>query len=414
MKVFLTLEHSFSRTPDGAVWSTMFPNSIWQRYLSVFSEIELVARVRKVEAVNSTFKRVDGDGVSFRALPYYQGPQQYVAKWLPFRRALLAIADEGAPVIVRVPSNLAAILVPRLIARGIPYGVEVVADPWDNFSPGCTDHPLRPVFRRLYASNMRRHCRDAAASLYVTERALQRRYPPAEFRFTTGVSDVDLPETALVAAPRSSESFRDAHPFRIVCVGNFNLLYKAQDVLVQAFAKIAAERPQVELAFVGDGIHLPYVRGLAEQLGVANRVKFLGLIAGGAGVRTVLDDSHLFVLPSRQEGLPRAMVEAMARALPCVASDVGGHSELIDKSLLVPAGDINALAARLLAVTADPDLLAGLSVASLGRAHDFKDTLLQPRRERFLHSFKAVAASNLQQQGSARAQSAGAQPVEVR
>ena len=391
MKVFLTLEHRFSRTPDGAVWSTMFPNSIWQRYLSEFSEIELVARVRDVESVNATFKRVDGDGVLFRGLPYYQGPQQYLAKWLPFRRALLAIAEEGAPVIVRVPSNLAAILVPRLIARGIPYAVEVVADPWDNFSPGCTSHPLRPIFRRLYSSKMRQHCRDAAASLYVTERALQRRYPAGSGRFTTGVSDVDLPDSAFVHSPRSAESFRTAKPFRLICVGNFNLLYKAQDVLVQAFAKIAAERPNLELAFAGDGVHLPYVRSLAEKLGVADRVKFLGMISGGAGVRDVLDAAHLFVLPSRQEGLPRAMVEAMSRALPCVASDIGGHSELIDETLLVRAGDVNTLAEKLAEITADPANLARLSAASLHRAHDFTESLLQPRREKFLRTFREAA-----------------------
>jgi glycosyltransferase involved in cell wall biosynthesis len=390
MKVFLTLEHRFSRTPDGAVWSTMFPNAIWQRYLGVFDEIELVARVRDVPAVDEKFKRVDGAGVRFRGLPYYHGPQQYLAKWLPFRRALLALAEEGAPVIVRVPSNLAAILVPRLVARGLPYAIEAVADPWDNFSPGTTPHPLRPLFRRLYAGRMQRHCRAASAALYVTERALQRRYPTVAGRFSAGVSDVDLPENAFVPQPRDAASFRTAAPFRLVCVGNFNLLYKAQDVLVQAFAKIAAERPQLELAFAGDGVHLPHVRALAAQLGVAERVKFLGLISGGAGVRGVLDGAHLFVLPSRQEGLPRAMVEAMARALPCVASEVGGHSELIDPSLLVPAGDVEALAQKLHAVTGDPAQLARLSAANLERARDFRDALLQPRREEFLRTYREI------------------------
>lgn len=390
MKVFLTLEHRFSRTPDGAIWSTMFPRSIWQRYLGVFDEIELVARVRDVPAVDEKFQRVDGGGVRFRGLPYYHGPQQYLAKWLPFRRALLAIADEGAPVIVRVPSNLAAILVPRLVARGLPYAVEAVADPWDNFSPGTTPHPLRPLFRRLYAGRMQRHCRDASAALYVTERALQRRYPTAAGCFSVGVSDVDLPEHAFVPKSREAASFRAAAPFRLICVGNFNLLYKAQDVLVKAFAKIAAERPQLELALAGDGVHLPQVRDLAEQLGCGPRVKFLGLISGGAGVRSVLDGAHLFVLPSRQEGLPRAMVEAMARGLPCVASDIGGHSELIDPSLLVPAGDVDALAQKLHAVTGDPERLAQLSATNLERARDFRETLLQPRREQFLHAYREI------------------------
>jgi glycosyltransferase involved in cell wall biosynthesis len=269
--------------------------------------------------------------------------------------------------------------------------VEAVADPWDNFSPGTTPHPLRAIFRRLYSSAMRRHCRGAAASLYVTEHALQRRYPAGEGRYSTGVSDVDLPASTLVPEPRSVDCFRDAKPLRMVCVGNFALLYKAQDVLVKAFASIASERKDLELVFAGDGLHLPYVRSLAEQFGVADRVKFLGLVSGGAGVRGVLDDSHLFVLPSRQEGLPRAMVEAMARGLPCIASDVGGHSELIDRSLLVPAGDVAALAEKLRTVTADPQLLASLSASNLQRARDFKDELLQPKREEFLQHYRQIA-----------------------
>jgi glycosyltransferase involved in cell wall biosynthesis len=255
---------------------------------------------------------------------------------------------------------------------------------------------------------MRQHCRDAAASLYVTERALQRRYPAGPGCFTTGVSDVDLPETAFVTTPRSTESFRTAKPFCMICVGNFNLLYKAQDVLVEAFSKIAAERPNLELAFAGDGVHLPYVRGLAEQLGLADRVKFLGMISGGEGVRGVLDDAHLFVLPSRQEGLPRAMVEAMSRALPCIASNIGGHSELIDETLLVPAGDIAALAQKLHEITADPEQLARLSAANLHRAHDFTDALLQPRREAFLRFYRRQAGQ--WQSGNALA----GEPVAVR
>ena len=391
MKVFLTLEHRFQRTPDGAVWSTMFPQTLWQRYLGIFDEIELVARVRDVESVDATFKRVDGNGVRFRGLPYYQGPQQFLLKCLPFRRALLAITEERAPVILRVPSNLATILIPRLIARGIPYAVEAVADPWDNFSPGTTRHPLRAFFRHAYSRHMRQHCRDAHASLYVTERALQRRYPAGPGRYTVGVSDVDLPASALVEQARNAESFRAARPFRLVCVGAFSLLYKAQDILVQAFAKIAAQRPELELVFAGDGRFLPQVRGLAEKLGCAARVKFLGQVSGGAGVRGVLDGAHLFVLPSRQEGLPRAMVEAMARGLPCVASDVGGHSELLSTDLLVPPGDVDALAQKLATVTAEPERLARLSAANLQRARDFTDHLLQPRRAAFLTAYREIA-----------------------
>ena len=65
----------------------------------------------------------------------------------------------------------------------------------------------------------------------------------------------------------------------------------------------------------------------------------------GHGVTEQLDAADVFVLPSRQEGLPRAMIEAMARSLPCVGSDVGGISELIP-DWVVPPNDPQALALK--------------------------------------------------------------------
>ena len=397
MKVRVTLDSRFSRTPDGAIWSGTFHNSIWQRYRSSFDIIEVVGRVRNVNRVDESLKPVDGDGVIFRPVPYYHGPAQYVTQCLPFRRAILRIADEMFPVILRVPSNLAHVLEPRLRAKRIPFAVEVVADPWDIFSPGTIRNVLRPFFRRYYAAQLRRHCREADASLYVTERALQARYP-AKGGLTMGVSDVDLTSEAFRADPRHVSSFESARPFKVICVGAFDLLYKAQDVLIRAFSRLCDRN--LALIMIGDGIRLQEMRQLAADLGCLDRVQFLGQLPAGDAVRQVLDEAHLFVLPSRQEGLPRAMLEAMARALPCVASPVGGIPEIIGDECLVPVGDINALARKISMLTSNINELARLSARNLARSHDFSNKRLSAKRKAFLAGFRRIAEERL---GSSKA-----------
>ena len=388
--VRIALDSRFSRTPDGAVWSGTFQNSIWQRYRCSFDVIEVVGRVRDVDSVDESLKRVDGDGVVFKPLPFYHGPGT-----IP---GTMAAVPTGSPsgsltksssVILRVPSNLAHVLEPRLRAKRIPFAVEVVADPWDIFSPGHDAHVLRPFFRRYYTAKLRRHCREADASLYVTERALQARYPAKKGSLTAGVSDVDLTPAAFRANPRSGSSFENARPFRLVSVGAFDLLYKGQDVLIRAFSRL---RHRVfELVMVGDGVRLPEIRRLAHEMGCSTQVRFLGQLPSGDSVRQVLDESHLFVLPSRQEGLPRAMLEAMARALPCIASAVGGIPEIIDYECLVPVGDSHVLARKISTLASHPAELARLSRRNLVRSQDFRDERLSIKRKAFLDGFRGIA-----------------------
>ena len=205
---------------------------------------------------------------------------------------------------------------------------------------------------------------------------------PCEGRvYSTHYSDVELPELAF--APLSRPTRQNDCLIRLIFVGTLEQLYKAPDVLLDAVGQCFRQGLDLELVLVGRGKYQQQLEARAEALGLGLRVRFLGQLPAGEAVRNDLDRADLFVLPSRQEGLPRAMIEAMARGLPCIGSTVGGIPELLEAENLVPPGDAMALAAKIREVVTDPERMARMSARNLAKAREYSDEVLRERRLAF-------------------------------
>jgi glycosyltransferase involved in cell wall biosynthesis len=410
MNVAVSLEHRFYRTPDGAVWTDgLNAYSFWTRYLTVFDGVKVIARIRPAASAGPDYRRADGPGVDFRAVPDYLGPWQYLARALPVRRAVREAVDRTDAVIMRVSSQIGGCLEPWLTRHEHPYGLEVVNDPYDVFAPGSVEYRLRPLFRYWFTRQLRRQCRRATGVAYVTEKALQRRYPCAAF--STGMSDVEIAADTILAAPAAFTTHYssvelpkdDAVPvqrtvsgsrkLRLITIASLAQMYKAPDVLIRAVSRCVAGGLDLSLAIAGDGKHREELACLVRELGMQERIRFLGQIPSGAAVRDELDRSDLFVLASRCEGLPRAMVEAMARALPCIGSTVGGIPELLAGQDLVPPGDVDALAAKIREILSSPDRMAQASSRNLAKAQEFREDVLAGRRRAFLEHLRRATAA---------------------
>lgn len=125
----------------------------------------------------------------------------------------------------------------------------------------------------------------------------------------------------------------------------------------------------VELWLAGEGETMAEMQALAQELGVMDRVKFLGRCED---IPAILSQSDIAVLSSHYEGQPMSLIEAMAAGLPVVASDVAGiHETVGDAGILVPHGDAEALAEAIRRLAEDEWLRKELSEKSLRRAEDF-------------------------------------------
>jgi glycosyltransferase involved in cell wall biosynthesis len=170
---------------------------------------------------------------------------------------------------------------------------------------------------------------------------------------------------------------------RIGFVGTLARLYKGPDVLLKAASLCRSFSLEFEVAMVGAGRHLNAMKVLATRLGIENRTMFLGQLAFGQAIRDFLDSTDIFVLPSRQEGLPRAVLEAMARGCPCIGSNIGGIPELLATEDLVPPNNPEALAQKIMEVTADPERMKAMSERNLARAKQFDPEVLRDARLAF-------------------------------
>jgi glycosyltransferase involved in cell wall biosynthesis len=372
-------------------------HQFWARYLEVFDTVTVVARTARVGRPPEGWLPVNGKGVVVHSLPDFHGPWQCLIQYPAIRASLRAATPKHGAVILRVGSQIANMMEGRLHKEERPYGLEVIGDPYEVFAPGVVDHPLRPFFRWHFSRHLRRQCVRAIGVAYVTKRTLQKRYPSQSMSMS--VSDVDLPAGAVLGDDLSTHysnvELDAAHiaaqlrkpkqhgPYQLVTVGSLAQRYKGTDVLIEAVARCVRAGVDLTAVIVGDGKYRPALMAQAERVGMASRIRFAGQITAGEPVRRILDAADLFVLPSRTEGLPRALIEAMARALPCIGSDVGGIPELLDASELVPAGDPAELAAKIQEVLRDPLRMETMSQRNLAVAMEYCVSAIAERRRSF-------------------------------
>lgn len=158
-------------------------------------------------------------------------------------------------------------------------------------------------------------------------------------------------------------------PPRLICVARLDPI-KAHKDLLTALKHLLPRWPDLSLDLVGAGPMKQPLEQQAHALGIVDRVRFLG---GRTDVPQLLQAAHMFVLTSLSEGMPGSILEAMATALPVVATRVGGVPEIVDHErtgMLVPPGDPPALAVALGKLLSDPAKAREMGLAGLARAKE--------------------------------------------
>jgi len=325
-----------------------FTEEVWRRYMALCDHLSILIRrehkVYSIEECKKRFNPIPLDGkVSIVPLDDITRPKLNMINPFVRKRIKDTIFQEVSKTdmcIIRSASFYTGLCMQACIEYKKPYLMEVTGFALE----GMSHHSLLgKITARHFERLTKNIAKNAEAAIYVTDEALQKRYPCKKM---LGCSDVVLQpadERVLEARLQKITNRKPDALLRIGTAAFLDVMWKGQHNVIRAIAELkkrGLSNIQYELIGSGKGTHLIK---LAKELGVANQVEFLG-IRPHDEVFKWLDDIDIYVQPSYQEGLCRAIAEAISRACPVIASDTGGNYELISREYIFPCGDYKTLA----------------------------------------------------------------------
>ena len=273
--------------------------------------------------------------------------------------------------------------------RSLIWGVgsDIHAHPW-----------LSPDNKRLFRHNVR-HADAILTTSRALERIVRQTCPPADHAHTF-YRGIDLEPLKVPGDRLALRRGLGLDPERVYMLMAGNVLEaKGVAEFLEALRALAALRPEVSAIWVGDGPEAAWARRRAEHDGLADRFTLTGFVPR-ARVLEYLQAADVMAFPSRAEGLPNVVMEAMAAGLPVVATDVGGVAEIVADGvtgILVPPRDAGALTAGLCRILDDP--ARSRTMARRGREMILRHFDVERNAPVLLDVLEAVASGEVAESG---------------
>ena len=293
-------------------------------------------------------------------------------------RQLVRILRDERPAIIHTHTSKAG-FIGRLAARIVRVPA-VIHQPHGHILYGYYG-PRRTAF---YAALERRAATWSDRIITLTDRGIDEHLVRSIGRreqFVTVPSGVDVDRLRAAAPPRAEARRHLGLPpdaFVVAALGRF-VAIKGFDLLVEALPAVVAGVGSARLLLIGDGPERAALEGRAAALGVAGRMHITGAVADVTGCLAAAD---VVAAPSRNEGMGRALVEAMALGIPVVGAAVGGIPAVIvdgECGRLVPPDDAPALARALVDLGRDAGLRGKLGGAARRRAEAFSTAVAEAK-----------------------------------
>lgn len=395
--VFVFSERA-ARDKEGRTYiGTSFSQEVFDRYLEHFDHLTIMMRrderAFEDEAYLAGMNLLTDSRIRIVFLPDTVDSASHFVD-LRIRRMIQKTLENeigfGRAVILRMHSYYSYVAARICIRKGIPYLAEAVGCPWDSL----THHSLKGrILAPAAVLQMRYSMRHAAYAVYVTSAFLQKRYPSKGK--CVSVSDVELLPSAGETLNNRIEKIRwlrrePDRRLKIGTAGSVQVAYKGQRFVFKALAELKKRgicRFEYHMAGGGDNSVL---QSLAKRLDVDNLVFFDGMISHDR-IYDWLDGLDLYIQPSEQEGLSRALIEAMSRGLPAFASDIGGNPELLDASCIHKCGNVREIQEELANLT--PDRMLEMAERNFHEACKYEKKRLQTKRRKVLSAYAEKAAA---------------------
>src|SRR5690625_3699197 len=357
-------------------------DQMFKRYYSIADKVAVVIRLDQIQSGESTRNLSQITVSPFEVL---ETPNISSAKGIFLKRnKAKGIIREAVLrsdyIVARLPSMSGFIAIDYAKKYDKPYLTEVVACPWDAHWNHSFKGKLVAPF--MYRATKKR-VKDSNYVVYVTNEFLQKRYP-AKGK-SVNCSNVALTEFDEAILEKRLSKIKKKDKNSKIVIGTtaaVNVRYKGQQFVIEALGKLKKQGyVNYEYQLVGNGDQ-SYLKSIAEKHNVIDQVKFLGAMHHNE-VFGWLETIDLYAQPSRQEGLPRALIEAMSRGVPAFGANTAGIPELIDNNFIFSntKDNINEICSLLTMFTKEKMRLQ--SKSNFEEAKKYDKNIINKRREVF-------------------------------
>lgn len=387
--LLVVLEQHFVRFGDDVYVDVQCSRTFWDRYLNVFDRLVVCARMRTAQATESVEAMLlsSREEVDFVAMPDFVGATGPIVNYSKIKRALLSAIKQADAAIIRVPSPISMVACSILNNSGIPWAAEMMMNPRTAYGKQSMSHPLQPVIQGFITWQTKKACLRADGVSYVTDHVLQAEYPcrallrqRAKRGFTASYSTINLCDSDYSCA-----DWGECAPRQLVLAhaGKMSDDRKGHAIFIETIAKLRSAGIDASGILIGDGPERLRFEALAEQIGVQQYCEFVGWKAGFAAVQSELQRAHLFLMPTKSEGLPRAVIEAMASGLICLGNNVDGMPELLTEECLGKRNTSDEYASMVLRFLGNWSHALEIRALQFEKSKDYKQDLLVSRRTAF-------------------------------
>lgn len=282
--------------------------------------------------------------------------------------------------VVHVPSFLGDTVARLARKYHKPYFTVVIGCAWDAYWNYNLIGKLMAPFRFL---SLRRVQENAVYSIYVTNKFLQQRYPTKGY--SIGCSDVciSVGDTQALRKREERISNYNGH-LKMATVAAVNVRYKGQEYVIKALYILKSRGIRIEYHLVGDGDN-SFLLSLVRKYRLDDLVFFHGIIPHDR-IFSFLDNMDLYIQPSKQEGLPRALIEAMSRGCLSLGARTAGIPELLDDRFVFRRGNVNDIVRILSHI--DQSTLESQALRNFDFVRQYDDKVLNMKRCDFMDLFK--------------------------
>ncbi len=389
MKIAIIDNAHIVKTKDGKYYSkTIYSYDFFKRYLDSFSAVRFITKVKDLDSNfidHDKYLRVDGPNVEIYEIPWYRGLKQMVSKIFKIRKAIRHSLDGYDGYVLRLAQVESYLFDLFAKKKNKSYIVELVNDP-NLFMD------MNFIFRKINVMFTKKIIKKAIGVSYVTEKYLQKKYPSIAHKtdykkgFTSHYSSINLYNDQ-ISEPKTE--FFENEIIKIVHVSNsIESDIKGHSTVINVAKVLREKNIPIRVTFIGSGSQVPLFEKQIEKFNLQQDVKFIGSIADKKILLNKLRESDLMVLPTRLEGLPRVIIEAMAAGLPCISTSIAGIPELLDSNFLFNFNDYEGFAKKIIEMYNHPELMVEQSKLNVDKVKEYENSKLQKRRAEFYNLFK--------------------------